>query len=36
MSGLPPLVVKQVLDCVVGYGDLDSGRPYLKSMVIVT
>ena len=42
MSGLPALVVKEVLHvcriggCAVGYRDLDSGRPYLKPMVIVT
>ena len=42
MSGLPALVVKEVLHvcritgCAVGYLDLDSGRPYLKPMVIVT
>ena len=41
-SGLPALVVKEVLHvcriggCAVGYRDLDSGRPYLKPMVIVT
>ena len=42
MSGVAALVEKEVLHvcridgCAVGYRDLDSSRPYLKPMVIVT